>query len=46
MAVVALFAPTGLLPRSSDRLLACRGRLAYAAGFLRAALGGALLTGS
>jgi hypothetical protein len=39
--VAAAFAPTGLLPRSSDQLLAFRWRLAYAAGFLRAAFSGA-----
>ena len=44
LAVAVAFAPTGLLPRSSDRLLAFRWRLAYAAGFLRAALGDALAT--
>ncbi len=38
----AAFAPTGLLPRGSNRLLATRWRLAYATGFLRAALGDAL----
>jgi glucosyl-dolichyl phosphate glucuronosyltransferase len=38
MAVATLFAPAGLLPGSSARLLACRWRLAYAAGFLREAL--------
>jgi glycosyltransferase involved in cell wall biosynthesis len=43
--VAAAFAPTGLLPRSSDRLLAFRWRLAYATGFLRAALGDVLATG-
>ena len=32
-------APTGLVSRDSPRLLACRWRLAYAAGFVRAALG-------
>jgi hypothetical protein len=40
VAVALLFAPAGLLPRGSTRLLACRWRLAYAAGFLRAALWG------
>ncbi len=45
MAVAALFAPTGLLPYGSERLLACRWRLAYAMGFLRSALGGALPAG-
>lgn len=38
--VAALLAPALLLPRSSTRLLACRWRLAYARGFIRAALGG------
>jgi glucosyl-dolichyl phosphate glucuronosyltransferase len=41
-AVAVACAPTGLLPRSSYRLLAFRWRLAYATGFLRAALGDAL----
>jgi glucosyl-dolichyl phosphate glucuronosyltransferase len=45
LAVAVAFAPTGLLPRSSDRLLAVRWRLAYATGFLRAALGDAPATG-
>lgn len=39
LAVAALLAPIGLLPRHCTRLVACRWRLAYAAGFLRAALG-------
>lgn len=39
LAVAALFAPAGLLPRGSPQLLACRWRLAYAAGFIRGALG-------
>jgi hypothetical protein len=34
-----LFAPVGLLPRASTRLICLRWRLAYAAGFARAALG-------
>lgn len=38
MAVAMLLAPTGLLPRDSPCLIALRWRLAYAAGFLRAAL--------
>ncbi len=38
LAVAALFAPAALLPRASPRLLMCRWRLAYARGFLRAAL--------
>lgn len=45
-AVAALFAPTGLLPCSSVRLLACRWRLAYATGFMRGALGRALPSGN
>lgn len=39
LAVAALCAPAGLLPRSSTRLLGCRWRLAYAAGFIHGALG-------
>jgi glucosyl-dolichyl phosphate glucuronosyltransferase len=39
IAVVALFAPAGLLPRRSTRLIGARWRLAYALGFLRAAFG-------
>jgi glycosyltransferase involved in cell wall biosynthesis len=39
MAVALLFAPAALWPRSSTRLLAARWRGAYAAGFVRAALG-------
>jgi glycosyltransferase involved in cell wall biosynthesis len=39
IAVVSLFAPTGLLPRDSAWLITFRWRLAYAAGFVRAALG-------
>jgi hypothetical protein len=39
LAVAALLAPFGLLPRHSTRLVPCRWRLAYAAGFARAALG-------
>jgi glucosyl-dolichyl phosphate glucuronosyltransferase len=39
LTVAALLWPTGLLSDRSPRLLACRWRLAYAAGFLRAALG-------
>jgi glycosyltransferase involved in cell wall biosynthesis len=46
VAVAALFAPAGLLPRRSARLLACRWRRAYAAGFLRAALGGGVPSGN
>jgi glycosyltransferase involved in cell wall biosynthesis len=39
LAVALLCAPSALLPPGSTRLLACRWRLAYAVGFLRAALG-------
>ena len=39
IAVAALMAPAGLLPRHSTRLVHCRWRLAYALGFIRAALG-------
>jgi glycosyltransferase involved in cell wall biosynthesis len=39
LAVAALLWPTGLISRRSPRLLSCRWRLAYAAGFVRAALG-------
>ena len=39
LAVMALLAPFGLLPRDSTSLVPCRWRLAYAAGFVRAALG-------
>lgn len=39
LAVAALLWPTGLISRRSPALLACRWRLAYAAGFVRAALG-------
>jgi glucosyl-dolichyl phosphate glucuronosyltransferase len=39
LAVLALMAPTGMLSRNSTRFLGCRWRLAYAAGFVRAALG-------
>jgi glycosyltransferase involved in cell wall biosynthesis len=39
LAVAALFAPSAVLPRRSTRLVACRWRLAYALGFIRAALG-------
>ena len=38
LAVAALYAPAGLLPRNSPRLIGWRWRLAYAAGFIRAAL--------
>jgi glycosyltransferase involved in cell wall biosynthesis len=37
--VAALYAPAALWPRKSTRLLAIRWRWAYAAGFVRAALG-------
>jgi glycosyltransferase involved in cell wall biosynthesis len=37
--VAGLLAPTGLLPRHSRRLVSCRWRLAYALGFIQAALG-------
>ena len=37
--VASLFAPVALWPRSSTRFLASRWRRAYAAGFIRAALG-------
>ncbi len=39
IAVAALCAPTGLLPRRSTRLIGARWRLAYAFGFILAALG-------
>ena len=39
LAVAALFAPAGLVPPDSPRLLTWRWRLAYAAGFIRSALG-------
>lgn len=39
LAVAALLAPSALLPRRSSRLIALRWRLAYATGFIRAALG-------
>jgi len=39
LVVALLCAPSALLPHGSTRLLACRWRLAYALGFLRAALG-------
>lgn len=42
LAVALLFAPLALLPGRSTHLLAGRWRLAYAAGFLRAAIGPAL----
>jgi hypothetical protein len=38
-AVALLCAPAALVPRDSPRLIACRWRLAYALGFIRAALG-------
>lgn len=39
LAVACLFAPVALIPRRSTFLLAARWRLAYASGFVRAALG-------
>jgi hypothetical protein len=39
LAVATLMAPFALLPRRSTCLLGCRWRLAYAAGFIRGALG-------
>jgi glycosyltransferase involved in cell wall biosynthesis len=39
VAVAALCAPVGLLPHDSTRLIGARWRLAYALGFIRAALG-------
>ena len=39
LAVAVLFAPVALLPRTSTRLLEPRWRLAYAVGFIGAALG-------
>jgi glycosyltransferase involved in cell wall biosynthesis len=42
LTVVMLLAPLGLMPRHSTHLLGGRWRLAYAAGFLRAALGPSL----
>ncbi len=39
IAVAALCAPAGLLPRCSPRLIGARWRLAYALGFVRAAFG-------
>ena len=42
-ALALLLAPFGLLPRRSTCLVPCRWRLAYAAGFVRSALGGDLL---
>jgi glycosyltransferase involved in cell wall biosynthesis len=39
LAVAALCAPTALMPAASPRLIAARWRLAYAAGFIRTALG-------
>jgi glycosyltransferase involved in cell wall biosynthesis len=39
LTVAALLAPFGLLPRDSISLVPCRWRLAYSAGFVRAALG-------
>jgi hypothetical protein len=45
LAVAALFAPAGLLPRRCTWLVPCRWRLAYAAGFVRSALGARPLPG-
>ena len=42
LAVACLFAPVALIPRRSTFLLAARWRLAYASGFVRAALGWAV----
>jgi hypothetical protein len=39
MLVAALFAPAALVPRHSTLFLGIRWRLAYASGFIRAALG-------
>jgi hypothetical protein len=39
IAVAAVLAPAALMPRHSTLLLAARWRLAYAAGFIRAAFG-------
>ena len=39
LAVAALLAPAALIPRRSTKLLGARWRLAYAIGFIRAALG-------
>ncbi len=39
LAVAALFAPLALVPRTSPRLIGPRWRLAFSAGFVRAALG-------
>jgi glucosyl-dolichyl phosphate glucuronosyltransferase len=39
LAVAAALAPSGMLPRRSTCLVQCRWRLAYALGFIRAALG-------
>jgi glucosyl-dolichyl phosphate glucuronosyltransferase len=39
LTVATLLAPFGLLPRDSTSLVPCRWRLAYSAGFVRAALG-------
>jgi len=42
IAVAVLCAPAALIPRRSTRLLGARWRLAYATGFIHAALGGRL----
>lgn len=44
LAVATLLAPVGLVPRYSPWLLACRWRLAYAVGFVRALIGPKLPT--
>ena len=44
-AVAVMLAPFGLLPRRSTYLVPCRWRLAYAAGFVRSALGPSLEPG-
>jgi hypothetical protein len=44
LVVAALLAPSALLPRSSRHLVAFRWRLAYALGFIRAALGNEAVT--
>lgn len=45
LVVATLLSPTALLPRGSTRLVHLRWRLAYAAGFVRAALGPGLARG-
>jgi glucosyl-dolichyl phosphate glucuronosyltransferase len=39
LVVAALLAPAALIPKASSRLIGARWRLAYSAGFIRAALG-------